>query len=97
MADGHSQLGIPGTGYENRSLFSGNFLGERLPEWQEFQSINVAAFADSLSEVWLRERDTIGGASEAQTEDRLIQPVLDILGFERTVQASSRTSTSQVA
>ena len=95
MANGHSQLGIPGMGYENRSLFSGNFLGERLPEWQEFQSIDVAVVADSLSEVWLRERATISGASEAQTEDRLIQPILDILGFERTVQASSRTSTGR--
>jgi hypothetical protein len=94
-AEGQPQLGLPGLGYENRSLFSSNFLEQRLPEWSDFQALDVAAAADQLNEIWSREAATIRNANEAQTEDRLIQPILDVLGFERTVQASSRLSSGR--
>jgi len=89
------QLGLPGVGYENRSLFSENFLEHRLPQWQSFQEIDPTPIADRLADVWRRERATIDDANESQTEDRLIQPILDILGFERTVQPSSRLATGR--
>lgn len=94
-AGGQPQLGLPGMGYENRSLFSSNFLEQRLPEWNEFRTINVVTIADQLADIWSREAATIRTANEAQTEDRLIQPILDVLGFERTVQASSRLSSGR--
>jgi hypothetical protein len=94
-AHGHPQLGLPGMGYENRSLFSSNFLEQRLPGWSEFQALDVTSAATELSRIWALEGSTIQTASEAQTEDRLIQPILDVLGFERTVQASSRLSTGR--
>jgi hypothetical protein len=76
-------------------LFSENFLEHRLPQWQSFQEIDPTPIADRLADVWRRERATIDDANESQTEDRLIQPILDILGFERTVQPSSRLATGR--
>ncbi|HZJ28730.1 MAG TPA: N-6 DNA methylase [Solirubrobacterales bacterium] len=89
------QSDLAGRGYENRSLFSENFLERRLPEWTAFKGIEVGDALDRLSAVWEREKATITSANEAQTEERLIQPILDVLGFEKVVQADSRLSTGR--
>ena len=90
MNDRGGQLGLPGLGYENRSLFSENFLEDRLSNWDSFLDIDVDTPTDALAAIWSREGASIASANEAQTEDRLIQPILDLLGFERTVQVDSR-------
>lgn len=95
MSNAEGQLGLPGLGIENRSLFSENFLEERLPGWSEFQELEPASLAAGLREIWERERPAIATVNEAQTEDRLIQPILDLLGFERQVQPDSRLSSGR--
>ena len=76
-----------GTGTAHRrTLFSEDFLADRLPAWPEFEALEVGAIRDELVALWERERATLASANEAQTEERLIQPILRALGFSYTVQ-----------
>ncbi len=81
-----SQLELAHPAVENHGLFSDHFLQNRLPAWPELATSRFEALHASLSALWTREGATLIGANEAQTEERLIKPVLHELGFAFTVQ-----------
>jgi hypothetical protein len=78
---GRPQLELALGAFENRRLFSANFLFERLPEWPEFASAIDQDLHRRLRELWAAERAGLSTANEAQTEERLVKPVLAALGF----------------
>lgn len=82
-----AQLAFPAAAVHDNGLFSEHFLSERLPDWDEFSSLEVANLYGELSSLWQQEGDSLPGRNEAQTEARFIQPVLRALGFHYTVQA----------
>lgn len=83
------QLALALGPFQNRALFSGHFLRERLPSWPEMADRRVQPLLDDLKALWRRERAALVGANEAQTENRFIQPVLERLGLEYTVQSTT--------
>lgn len=48
-----------------------------------------AELLERLEALWLRERETMVTANEAQTEDRWIQPVMEALGFAWIVRPAA--------
>ena len=86
------QLALALGPYDNRKLFSDHFLSERLPAWPQFAAADSASLLRDLAELWDRERAALPAANEAQTEERLIKPVLARLGFAFTVQAGITTA-----
>ncbi len=86
------QLALALGPYDNRKLFSDHFLSERLPAWPQFAAADPASLLHDLAELWDRERAALPAANEAQTEERLIKPVLARLGFAFTVQAAITTA-----
>ncbi|MBA2256901.1 MAG: N-6 DNA methylase, partial [Thermoleophilaceae bacterium] len=86
MSPRRGQLAL-GTGpAQSRTLFSEDFLADRLPSWPEFEALEVGATRDEVVALWERERTALASANEAQTEERFIQPILRALGFSYTVQ-----------
>lgn len=75
----------------NRGLFSRGFLEDRFPEWPEAQPGRYVELRTKISELWERESAGLSSANEAQTEERLIRPVLRELGFAYTVQTGFAT------
>lgn len=69
---------------QNRNLFPVHFLEQRLPEWPEYADLDCANVLTQLKEIWDRERDLLPSFNEDQTEDRLVRPILGILGFSYT-------------
>jgi hypothetical protein len=77
----------PGVGSRTaRWLFSEHFLAARLPEWDEFSTLDPTTLHSELRELWRSEGPRLAGANEAQTEDRLVRPTLRRLGHELAVQ-----------
>ena len=72
----------PGVGSPSaaRWLFSDHFLARRLPDWPDWQELDVRELHAGLQALWASERATLAGANEGQTEERLIRPVLRLLG-----------------
>lgn len=72
----------PGVGSSSaRWLFSEHFLAERLPEWDEFRTLETTALRAELLALWKAERAGLeAGANEGHTEDRFIRPTLGLLG-----------------
>ena len=72
----------PGVGSASaRWLFSEHFLAERLPEWDEFRTLESTALRAELLALWNAERAGLeAGANEGHTEDRFIRPILGLLG-----------------
>lgn len=69
-----------------RWLFSQHFLTERLPEWNEFSSLDATRLHGQLSELWASEHATLrAGANEGLTEERFIRPILKELGHAFTL------------
>ena len=73
--------------FRNQRLFADHFLLERLPEWPEFANLDARQLFDGLRGLWEAEAAGLETANEAQTEERWIQPILQLLGFAYTVQA----------
>jgi hypothetical protein len=92
---GRPQLELALGAFENRRLFSANFLFERLPEWPELAAEADPVLHGRLRELWAAERAGLEAANEAQTEERLVKPVLAALGFAYTVQAAMVTATGR--
>jgi len=69
---------------QNRNLFPVHFLEQRLPEWPEYAGLDCTDVLAQLKEIWDRERDLLPSFNEDQTEDRLVRPILGILGFSYT-------------
>ncbi|MDQ3092036.1 MAG: hypothetical protein M3R46_10345 [Actinomycetota bacterium] len=92
---GRPQLELALGAFENRRLFSANFLFERLPEWPELSAAADQDLHRTLQELWTVERGGLSTANEAQTEERLVKPVLAALGFAYTVQAGLATATGR--
>ncbi|MBE9145071.1 N-6 DNA methylase [Planktothrix mougeotii LEGE 06226] len=73
----------------NKPLFSQHYLEHRLqdcPEWQ----LDVTEGFKQLKNLYQSKQDLLPTLSEAQTEDLLIQPVLEILGFSYIPQVTIR-------
>lgn len=84
-ADGaRDQLRFAVGATQNRNLFPVHFLEQRLPEWPEYADLDCAYVLTQLKEIWDRERDLLPSFNEDQTEDRLVRPILGILGFSYT-------------
>lgn len=96
MTEGGPQLGLALGPFQNRRLFSANFLAHRLPEWPEFAAHHHEALRARLRELWQRERQGLSTANEAQTEERFVKPVLTELGYAFTVQAGLRTASGRL-
>ncbi|MBA2766293.1 MAG: hypothetical protein H0U33_04900, partial [Solirubrobacterales bacterium] len=92
---GRPQLELALGAFENRRLFSANFLFERLPEWPELSAAANQDLHRTLRALWAAERAGLSTANEAQTEERLVKPVLAALGFAYTVQAGLATATGR--
>lgn len=90
MSSASGQLQLALGPFENRALFSRHFLDQRLVDWPEFADLDAGQLLADLTELWEAERDGLASANEAQTEARLIQPVLHMLEFSYTVQAGLR-------
>lgn len=88
---GRGQLSIALGPYTNRRLFSEHFLDEGLPGWAEFRESPADGVLRSLTALWDSEATALKHANEAQTEERFIKPVLDVLGYSYTVQAAIRS------
>lgn len=69
---------------QNRNLFPVHFLEQRLPEWPEYAGLDCTDLLAQLKEIWDRERDLLPSFNEDQTEDRLVRPILGVLGFSYT-------------
>ena len=85
MNGGDDQLGLGLGPNSNRRLFSQHFLDEVLPNLSEYRDLDLGEVPATLTELWSRERQSLSGANEAQTEERFIKPVLQALGYEWTV------------
>lgn len=72
----------------NKSLFSGHFLQERLPDLPEWDADPGPVYA-ALLPLWEKAQRLGSHWNEAQTEAEFIQPVLELLGWSYTVQAKS--------
>ncbi|VXD22965.1 Genome sequencing data, contig C321 [Planktothrix serta PCC 8927] len=73
----------------NKPLFSQHYLEHRLqdcPEWQ----IDVTEGFKQLKNLYQSKQDLLPTLSEAQTEDLLIQPILEILGWSYIPQVTIR-------
>ncbi|MBD2480804.1 N-6 DNA methylase [Planktothrix sp. FACHB-1365] len=73
----------------NKPLFSQHYLEHRLqdcPEWQ----IDVTEGFKQLKNLYQSKQDLLPTLSEAQTEDLLIQPILEILGLSYIPQVTIR-------
>jgi hypothetical protein len=77
-------LGV-GSAPTARWLFSDHFLAKRLPNWPEWAALDVRGLHSALQALWAREQATLVGANEGQTEERLIRPVLQLLGHAYTL------------
>jgi len=76
----------------NKPLFSQHYLNHHLnhrlqecSKWQE----DVAKGFGRLKELYLSKKAFLANFNESQTESELIQPILNILGFEYIVQATT--------
>ncbi len=78
--------------YGNRQLFSNHFLETRLRRDRQWDECAGAARAlrERVREVYRREGDTLTAANEAQTEEHLLRPVLQALGWGYEVQPRSQ-------
>ncbi|MGQ9511153.1 MAG: DNA methyltransferase, partial [Thermaceae bacterium] len=77
--------------YHNGGLFSEHYLETRLresPEWQE----DLEPIRKELLEFVSAKEGLLQGANEAATEEELIQPILQKLGFSYSVQATTRAT-----
>ena len=86
MSAASGQLQLALGPFQNRALFSKHFLDERLVDWPEFRDLDAAPLLADLTALWEGERSGLAASNEAQTEERLIRPVLGLLGFAYTVQ-----------
>lgn len=69
---------------QNRNLFPVHFLERRLPEWPEYADLDCTEVLARLREIWDREQELLPSFNEDQTEDRLVRPILGVLGFSYT-------------
>ncbi|MGB8345891.1 MAG: TaqI-like C-terminal specificity domain-containing protein [Ktedonobacteraceae bacterium] len=78
--------------YNNQQLFSDHYLEETLPRREDWQALIGAAEAimPRIAEIFTRYQR--GGKKEAQTEYRLVRPILELLGHTFEVQPSLKTS-----
>ncbi|HCQ22733.1 MAG: restriction endonuclease [Aphanizomenon flos-aquae LD13] len=74
----------------NKPLFSQHYLDYRIQELPEWQLDIKAEFA-ALKNLYLSKKPILATLNEAQTEDRFIQPALEILGFKYIPQVISRS------
>ena len=93
MSAPERQLELGAGPFRNRGLFADHFLLERLREWPEFDQADSSSLYARLRSLWRDEREELGAANEAQTEERWVRPVLSALGFHYTVQAPLHVGT----
>lgn len=74
----------------NKPLFSQYYLEHRIQECPEWQS-DVAEGFGRLQTLYREKRLILSSLNEAQTESELIQPILDVLGFQYIVQTTTRS------
>jgi hypothetical protein len=86
---------LTATPVENGGLFSEHFLENRLPEWPEYADLECRELMEAIGSIWQREREGLSGANEAQVEEHLVQPVLDLLGHAWTPQAGYTSATGR--
>lgn len=71
--------------YENKSLFSKNFLERRIKEIPADKD-NIEQAYIKIKQIYEKVKSRLITYDESQTEQNFIQPVLNSLGFEFTVQ-----------
>jgi hypothetical protein len=84
----------------NRGLFSDHYLQSRLPkrpEWQTGQ--NMVDFRQKLLALYESQKPHLSKYNEAQTEQKFIKPILDLLGYSDcyVVQPAANTGTPDYA
>lgn len=73
--------------YRNEALFSNHFLVNRLTDLEEWKSAPVdGALRDRMRSIFEGAKAGLPAANEAQTENDLIRPILDLLGLHYDVQ-----------
>jgi len=80
--------------YDNRSLFSDYYLSELArddPHWKSTLQ-SIAELRDRIAEVYKRGTPGIEQAAEGEVEERLIRPVLRVLGHEFEVGPNVRSA-----
>src|SRR3974390_3613353 len=80
---------IPARPPAGKSLFSKHYLQQRLPEHAEWHEDPLPAF-EELRALWVKAKTFGAHWNEAQTEDELINPALEALGWTFTVQTKSQ-------
>lgn len=81
---GRDQLRFAVGAAQNRNLFPVHFLTRRLPDWPEYAAFDPTEIQSAIGAIWERERELLATFNEEQTEDRLIRPILNALGFSYT-------------
>ena len=87
--------------YKNTGLFADYFLTEKLPlekRWLEASTDETSrAVFDQVKALYEQKKSALPGFNEAQTEDELIKPILDLLGFSFIVQTPAKGMTGRLA
>lgn len=82
---------MPKTWFRNQGLFSDHFITERLHQWKEWGDLDAASYRKKILALFELKKDILPQLKEAQTEQELIQPIFDILGYSYIVQAPTKT------
>ncbi|MDQ3637148.1 MAG: hypothetical protein M3426_04025, partial [Actinomycetota bacterium] len=75
--------------YNNRGLFSDDYLEHRIPEGQEW-SEDVSGTLAAFRELYEAKKDSLDGLDEANTEMEFLEPALKLLGFHPIKQAKTK-------
>jgi hypothetical protein len=74
----------------SKSLFSLHYLETRLPDHAEWHEDGQAVFA-AVGALWQRAHELGASWNEAQTEDELVKPILELLGWRYIPQVKNRS------
>ncbi len=76
--------------YNNRGLFSDDYLEHRVPEGAEWAE-DVSAAYERFRELYEGKKDDLAGLDEANTEMEFVEPALALLGFHPIKRAKTKT------
>lgn len=87
--NGGVQLSLGPTGARPKPLFPSHII-EELTSLPGAPTLEASAeLLERLETIWLRERETLVTANEAQTENRWIHPIVETLGFAWIVRPAA--------
>ncbi len=74
--------------YNNRGLFSDDYLEHRVPEGADCAE-DVSGALEAFRRLYAEKKDRLAGLDEANTEMEFLEPALKILGFHPVKQAKT--------